>query len=114
MPKGKGVRRTILPWFVAIQDDHETMETVKMGTWKEIADAHRDLKAAPRSPSGKPNVYGDIPYRFPASLPLILKSPLSNALVGRTRWDKPDVSEERNLVLGSNDKGYEKWLQKWR
>jgi hypothetical protein len=67
MPKGKGVRRTILPWFVAIQDDHETMETVKMGTWKEIADAHRDLKAAPRSPSGKPNVYGDIPYRFPAS-----------------------------------------------
>lgn len=109
-----GVRRTMLPWFVGIQANHSTMETIEQGTWAEIADAHRSLVAAPRSPSGKPNIYGGIPYRFAASLPLILQSPLSNALVGRTRWDMPDTVMERNLVLGSNEEAYNNFLHIWR
>ena len=113
MPKG-GLRRTMLPWFVGIQDNHTDMETIDMGAWAEIADAHRALKAAPRSPSGKPNIYGGIPYRFPASMPVYIKSPLSNALVGRTRWDMPDVEMERDLVLGDNAAAYKKWLHTWR
>jgi hypothetical protein len=110
----EGVRRTMLPWFVGIQANHSTMETIEQGTWAEIADAHRSLVAAPRSPSGKPNIYGGIPYRFAASLPLILESPLSNALVGRTRWDMPDTVIERNLVLGSNEEAYNNFLHDWR
>jgi hypothetical protein len=110
----KGIRRTLLPWFVAIQDNHEDMETIEMGTWEEIAAAHRALEAAKRSPSGKPNVYGGIPYRFPASSPLVLPSPLSAALVGRTRWDMPDVLAERDLVLGNDDAAYRDWLEEWR
>lgn len=113
MPKG-GIRRTMLPWFVGIQDNHIDMETIEMGSWVEIADAHRALTAAPRSPSGKPNVYGGIPYRFPASMPVHIKSPLSNALIGRTRWDMPDVELERDLVLGSDNTKYKKWLHDWR
>lgn len=109
-----GVRRTMLPWFVGIQANHSTMETIEQGTWSEIADAHRSLRAAPRSPSGKPNVYGGIPYRFPATLPLILNSPLSNALVGRTRWDIPDTVEERDLVLGGDVDAYSVFLNLWR
>jgi Phytanoyl-CoA dioxygenase (PhyH) len=110
----EGVRRTMLPWFVGIQDDHSTMETIEQGTWSEIANAHRSLVAAPRSPSGKPNVYGGIPYHFAASLPLILQSPLSNALVGRTRWNFSNTVRERNIVLGSNEEAYNSFLRDWR
>jgi hypothetical protein len=89
------------------------METIDMGSWAEITDAHHGLKAAPRSPSGKPNIYGGIPYRFLASMPVYIKSPLSNALVGRTRWDMSDVEMECGLVLGENTAAYKKWLHTW-
>jgi hypothetical protein len=114
MPERDCVRRTMLPWFVGIQSNHADMEVVEMGSWAEIALAHISLEAAPASPSGKPNAYGGIPYRFPASLPLGITSPLSLALVGRTRWDMPDVVKERNLILGDDSEAYVNWLQKWR
>jgi hypothetical protein len=56
-------------------------------------------------------MYGGIPYRFPASRPLILTSALSNALVGRTRWDMPDTIEERDIVLGRDIITYTEFLQ---
>ena len=59
-------------------------------------------------------MYGDIPYRFLVSIPLIIPSPLSQALVGRTRWDMPDVIEERDIVLGKDTKKYKLWLKDWR
>ena len=114
MPDRDAVRRTMLPWLVGIQDNHTDMEVLEMGTWHEIAMAHIALDAAPRSPSGKPNVYGGIPYRFPASIPLVVPSPLSQALVGRTRWDMPDVVIERDIVLGKDIGKYRLWLQDWR
>jgi hypothetical protein len=106
MPDRDAVRRTMLPWLVGIQSNHADMEVLEMGTWQDIAMAHVALDAAPRSPSGKPNVYGGIPYRFPASIPLTVPSPLSQALVGRTRWDMPDVVKERNVVLGKDTETY--------
>jgi hypothetical protein len=114
MPDREAVRRTMLPWLVGIQANHSDMEVLEMGTWQEIAAAHVALDAAPRSPSGKPNVYGGIPYRFPASIPLTIPSPLSQALVGRTRWDMPDVIDERDIVLGKNTEKYQRWLKDWR
>lgn len=114
MPDRDAVRRTMLPWLVGIQANHTDMEVLEMGTWQEISVAHVALDAAPRSPSGKPNVYGGIPYRFPASLPLIIPSPLSQALVGRTRWDIPDVMWERDTVLGKDTQKYQSWLKQWR
>ena len=104
----------MLPWLVGIQGNHTDMEVVEMGSWADIALAHISLEAAPSSPSGKPNIYGGIPYRFPASLPLGVTSPLSLALTGRTRWDMPDVVRERNLVLGSDIAAYAIWLRSWR
>jgi hypothetical protein len=112
-PEG-AIRRTMLPWFVAIQKDHSTMETLEMGTWEDLAEAHRDLKAAPRSPSGKSNMYGSIPYRHPVAVQLKIPSALSDALVGRSRWDMPDVVEERKIVLGIDTKAYAKHLKAWR
>jgi len=79
---------------------------MKMSTWKNLIIAHLIMKSAPFSPSDKPNVYGGIPYTFSAFLPLVLKSPLSNALVGRTRWDISTVITERNLVLSDSADEY--------
>jgi hypothetical protein len=109
-----GVRKTMLPWFVGIQPDHSTMEIPEMGVWEEIAHAHRSLTAAPRSPSGKPNIYGGIPYRFPASTVLRFPFQLSAALNGQTRWDMADVEDERNIVLGSDINAYHAYLSEWR
>jgi len=53
------------------------------GTWVELADTYQDLKVPPRTLSGHANLYGAIPYRFPAVVKLIAASALSNALLGR-------------------------------
>ena len=76
-------RRTILPWFVGIQNDYDNLKVTKGGTWAELVDAHRDLKAPPRIPSGHANLYGAIPYRFPAAVALAAASALSVARLGR-------------------------------
>ena len=69
--KADQLRSTYLPWFIAIQDDHETLELVEGGTWGEIAANHRDLEAPLRTPSGHPNKYGRPPYRFGAAVELV-------------------------------------------
>jgi hypothetical protein len=46
------VQRTVLPWFMAIKDDHITLDTAESGSWNDIANAHCELMNAPRTPSG--------------------------------------------------------------
>jgi hypothetical protein len=85
-------RQTMLPWYCLIRKDHVRLEIEAGGTWQDLATAHRDMVPGPSSPSGKPNAYGNIPYRFPASVQLhIPGEPLSDALVGRRRWDSEEV-----------------------
>lgn len=107
-------RRTMLPWFVAVQDDHEQLETVEAGTWSQLATAHRDLVAPHSSPSGLSNRYGAIPYRFPAAVELVGISALSDALVCRRRWDSPAVVADRNLLLGQDREGAARHVREWR
>ena len=80
----KSRRKTILPWFMGIGDDHKTLDTFKAGTWSDLARAHRDLRPAPTSPSGHPNSF-PIPYAFPAAPMLTGLGVVSDALVGRLR-----------------------------
>jgi hypothetical protein len=75
----------MLPWFVGIQPDHRTLDTVESGTWDDLSTVHRDLIKQPISPSGYPNMYGAIPYRFPETVVLTGLGALSDALVGRRR-----------------------------
>lgn len=86
----EGESESVLPWFVAIRDHHEQLEINEMGTWSELAAAHRDLVPGPRSPSGHPNRYATAPYRFPAAIPITGLGPISDALVagsvGTIRW----------------------------
>ncbi|KAH7069660.1 hypothetical protein BKA63DRAFT_421478, partial [Paraphoma chrysanthemicola] len=90
----KTVRRTILPWFVLIQGDHETMENPAMGTYRQIAEAHQTLTAAPCTPSGYPNKYGGITWPMPGMTIHRFSSAISRAIHCQERWDSPTVIEE--------------------
>ncbi|KZF18793.1 hypothetical protein L228DRAFT_215835 [Xylona heveae TC161] len=107
-------RRTMLPWFVAIGDDHLTLDVQESGTWEDLAAAHRNLECAPRTPSGKPVLYAKAPYRFPAATELMNLGALSDALVGRRQWTSPAVMAERDLVLGRDDKAALAYVENWR
>lgn len=93
-------RRTILPWFVGLQEDRMTLDTAESDTWAELAIAHLTQSAPKSSPSGHPNMYGRIPYRFPAATQLFLDTPISNALMCRTLWDDPSVVAQAKVLLG--------------
>lgn len=96
------MRRTVLPWFVSVREDGETLDNQESDTWSDLALAYSRQTAPARTPSGLHNKYGPIPYRFPASTQLFLSSPISQALVCRTTWDDPVVQACANVLLGED------------
>ena len=100
--KADSHRLVVNPWFLGIQEDHETLDIPECGTWTLVVQAHRDLIAPKTTPSGQINTHGRTLGRFPASLPLRHISHLSDALVGQTRWDDPLVQMEMGIVLGGD------------
>jgi hypothetical protein len=96
------VRRTMLPWFVGLQDDLESLEVLEGGTWAELSAAHRDLVSPRATPSGLANRYGAIPYRFPAAVKIAGISALSDALVCQRKWDDLLALRDRDKVLGQD------------
>ena len=102
--KASTTRRWVVnPWFVAIQQDHETLDIPEVGTWSTIAAAHRDLIAPTSTPSGQVNTHGRPIGRFAPDIPLHHISSLSDALIGQRRWDDSLVRLEAEIVLGSDD-----------
>jgi hypothetical protein len=110
----KRTRRTMLPWFCGLQSDLETLEVIEGGTWSDLSTAHRDMVAAPLSPSGLPNRYGAIPFVFPAATELEGLSALSDALVCRRRHDRHAVEEEKRLLLTGTEAEVGAYLEQWR
>jgi hypothetical protein len=108
------IRRTMLPWFVGIQEDHEALDTAESGSWSELSAAHRDLGRASATPSGLAVRYGTIPYKFPAAVPLVGLGGVSDALIGRQRWDTPNVMREVRLLLGPDPAKAQEYIFKWR
>ena len=95
-------RRVIYPWFTAIGDDHEQLEMPGQHSWSDVARLHRDREAPERGVSGKVAA-GRPPYPFPAAVKLGSVSPLSDALVGRRRWDDDEVLLERDVLFGEDN-----------
>ncbi|MCJ1396607.1 hypothetical protein MMC18_009498 [Xylographa bjoerkii] len=102
MNNGQVRRRTILPWFVGLRDDGQTLDNEESENWADLATAHAGHTACKLTPSGLANRFGPIPYRFPASTQLNLDSPVSNALICQTHWDDPAVQLQANVLLGEN------------
>ena len=96
------IRRTVLPWYMGVQPDGKTLDTVESGTWDQLCIAHARQTAPFSSPSGHPNMFGTIPHRFAPATRLNLDSAVSQALVCGRHWDDPTVIQEANLLLGSD------------
>lgn len=99
---GGPIRRTVLPWFVGVRDDGETLDNPESDKWSDLAVAHAQQTAVRLTPSGLPNRFGPIPYKFPPGTQLLLSSPISQAVVCRTSWDDPVAQAHANLILGAN------------
>ena len=76
-------QQTMLLWFIGIQDDYNNLKVTKGGTWTELVDTHQDLRAPPYTLSRHANLYGTIPYCFPAAVELTAASALSDSLLGK-------------------------------
>ena len=107
-------RRTMLPWFVSLQDDMTTLEMVESGTWEELSAAHRDMVSPKSTPSGLANRYGSIPYKFPAAVEISGLSSLSDALVCRRRWDSLSVLRDRDILLTGPRCDADQYIKEWR
>ena len=72
------------------------------------------MVSGPRTPSGLPNNYGDIKYRFPAASPLIDLDTLSEAMVCRTKYTMPTVIIDQDTLFASTDKQRDQYVTEWR
>ncbi|RDW72128.1 hypothetical protein BP5796_08162 [Coleophoma crateriformis] len=97
-----GQRRTMLPWFVGIQEDLKELEVVEGGDVLELAEAHRNLMAARSSPSGLNPLFGAIPYPFPAAVEVLGICAIGDALTGHRKWTSPAVLRDRDILLGAD------------
>ena len=79
------------------------LEIYEGGTFEDLAKAHCDLVGGPRTPSGLGNKYGDIPYVFLAAVPLMGLGYISDAIVGRVKYDRVTVMAEKERFLNSTD-----------
>ncbi|KAJ5761803.1 uncharacterized protein N7511_005185 [Penicillium nucicola] len=109
------IRRTILPWFVRIREDHSTLDVPESNTWEELAAAHRDLIPASRTPSGfTSQKYGRIPYPFPAAVRFCPGNLISRCLVGGSRWTEAGVADELDTLFGENEDAAIEYVKSWR
>lgn len=117
-PVSRTKRRVVFPWLIGIRDDHETLDVDTTETWSELAACHRDMIACRKSTSGRSaSAYGRPEGKWPGVVVLGSTSCLGDALVGRRRWDDPEVVIERDLLLGDNGDGgaaARAWLQEVR
>ena len=107
-------RRTLMPWYIRVNDDMQTLEVAEAGIWSQLAAAHAAFTPGPTSPSGHPNKYARIPYPFPASVHLDGLGHVSDALVCRSRWDNGAVLQDAKLLLFGSLDEVESYILNWR
>ncbi|KAJ5736617.1 uncharacterized protein N7483_001742 [Penicillium malachiteum] len=109
-------RLNILPWFVGIGEDHQTLDVAESGTWGDLSHCHRSFYSGTKTPSGLPNSTfgGRMDQIFPATVRLGRLGAISDALVGQVRWDEVDVREELDILFGDDDVAAWGFIQRWR
>jgi hypothetical protein len=106
----------ILPWFVGVGDDHQTLDTAESGTWDDLSRCHRDFYPGIKTPSGLANSThgGRLNNIFPATVRLGHLGSISDALIGQTRWDGVDVRRELDILFGEDSEAAWIYIQAWR
>jgi hypothetical protein len=103
MSRQHHISQIVQSWYCAIDKDHNLLGNGCALSWDELAACHRDLEAPIRGPYGQQPLFGRPAYRFPASVILDSTSALGEALIGRRKWNDPQVLQERDIVLGDDD-----------
>lgn len=107
--------RQIRPQYVGLQEDCETLEVVGVGTWDELSRGHRDLRVPATRLFGRPHIAAPPSYRLPIDLHFDPCCPLSAALVGKKRWDDPEVLLDMNKwLMPKTDASYTTYRRQYR
>jgi len=69
-----------------------------------VAQCYQSIKALIKSTSGEGFRYGRLLFPFLSVTKLTSMSCVGDALIGARRWDDIQVQEERNILLGADDK----------
>ncbi|KAI9781623.1 MAG: hypothetical protein M1839_005840 [Geoglossum umbratile] len=107
-------RRSLFAWHTGIDDTHTKLDLKGTLSWNDLATCHRDLEAPSREPSGQAPRYGLPGFRFPGSIIVGSSSAIGDALIGRRKWTDPQVLQERDILLGDNNKAahsYVSWVR---
>lgn len=92
---GQRICRTILPWYVGVQDmEKGTLDVEECDDWDSLCRSHMHQTAPKNTPSGHPNKYGKLVQRFPFSTQLPACSQVGQALVCRLPWDDAGVMHQ--------------------
>jgi hypothetical protein len=75
---------------------------IEAGTWDNLSTSHRDITAPYKIPSSYPNVYGKVPYPFPAAPQLSRLGAVSDAVVRRILHKNPAFLSEMKTLLCSD------------
>lgn len=77
-------RRTLLPWYVAVDENDDKVDNEESDSGRSLGSAHVSLSGVKSTPSGLSNMFGVIPYKFfQASTSLKTDSAVSQAILCR-------------------------------
>lgn len=93
----KGVRYTLLPWFVKAEDD-SVLEGSQSGNRDEFATAHCNMQPACNTPSGLSNIYGPFPICLERYQQIVINQPVWHVPAGRMVWTMGAVKVQRALL----------------
>ena len=96
----KRTMRGILPGFIAVNKNGETLEQPHLQSVSGLAASHRIMALPLGYPKELQNEYKSAPLRFPAKGELGCLGLLSDALLGRREWGSADVKTKIKIVLG--------------
>ena len=99
---GSSVRRTVLPWYVAISKEGLTLDNKECDSYATVLHVHLTQTAPRTTSSGHFNRYGKIPHKFYSLVKLASPTSVGQALVCQQSWADLEVICNAKLMLGPN------------
>ena len=97
---------------MAIQDDHNTLNTTESGNQDLLSKLHRDLETPNLSPSRKLNIYIKTSYVFPFTIHINNLDAFSNTLLRQRKWTDSQILRKRNIILDNDRAAVKKFFLK--
>ncbi|MCJ1424745.1 hypothetical protein MMC29_002633 [Sticta canariensis] len=94
------VRRTVLPWYVAVGEDGLTLEVAETDDYEQVGFATMTQKATAVIASGFLDHYGRNSDKLAPSTAVISPTPLGRAIVCQQSWRNLAVIRHADILLG--------------